>query len=170
MSKYVIRPRFKLKSNIDKNAALDKLMSLSKKNGIITQLLSNRIKLSIPIDKQEYWSPILTINIEGLENSNKSELKCLIGPNENIWLMFVFIYGVSAMTFLFGGMMSLSELTLGIYSPMLLSIPISIILVLLTFIAAKIGQRKGYDQMMFLINYTFQALEISDSEKEKILF
>ena len=169
MSKYVIRPRFKLKSNFTKKVVFDKLLSLSQNNGIVTQLVSNRIKLSIPFDKQEYWSPILTISIEGLDSSNDSELKCLIGPKENVWLMFVFIYGIAAMTFLFGGMMSLSELTLGIYSPMLLSIPISLILILLTFIAAKIGQRKGYDQMIFLINSTFEVLELSDSEKEKIL-
>ncbi len=169
MSKYVIRPRFKLMSNLDKKVVIDKLLSLSENNGIVTQLVSNRVKLSIPLDKQEYWSPILSISIEDYKISNDSELKCLIGPKENVWLMFVFIYGIAAMTFLFGGIKSLSELSLGTHSSLLLSIPVSLIMILLTFIAAKIGQRKGYDQMMFLIDSTLEVLELSDSEKEKIL-
>lgn len=169
MAKYVIRPRFKLMSNLDKKVVFDQLLSLSNNKSVVVQQISNRIKLSIPIEMQEYWSPILTVSIDEINNDDTLELKCLIGPKENVWLMFVFIYGIAAMTFLFGGLMSLSELSLGIQSPLLLTLPISILLIVFTFIAAKIGQRKGYNQMMLLINSTFEVLEISDLEKEKIL-
>ena len=158
-----IRPRFQIECHYEKEEARERILKIAENEKLVMTQLANRIKISVGKDLREYWSPVLTVTIEDLNvNEKPTLLRCLIGPSESIWLVFLFAYAAAALTFLFGGIIAFSEMSLGIYSISIWSIPISFAIVISTFVAAKIGQDKGRDQMNLLLDEFYAKLEISE--------
>ena len=167
MFRNAIRPRFELRCTISKEEAMNKIMLQKGISDIKLRKIIHRIKFTFPKTRQEYWSPVLTVGFEDVDGGSK--LRCLVGPKEKVWLLFLFVYAAAAMLFLFGGIHGLTQVSLGIDSLTIYSIPISFAMIASTFIAAKIGQSKGQEQMHDLINFLFETLDISEEERQNHL-
>lgn len=169
MFRNAIRPRFKIKCSLGKTEAMDKLMAKKDDGEIRMKKIIHRVKLTFPLTRQEYWSPVLTVSFEEDEDGSGTILNCLVGPKEKVWLLFLLVYASAAMLLLFGGIHGLSQMSLGIESVTIYSIPISILMILSTFLAAKIGQSKGQEQMQDLIMFVFDTLEIPKEDRKNHL-
>jgi hypothetical protein len=124
--------------------------------------INNQVYLKLPKEESKYWSPELNVKVA---NSDKgSIIKGFAGPNSNVWATFMILYGLAIALFLFGGLLGISEKMLGIESYWILSVPGSIILFVLVFIASKVGERLGANQLMILRDFLDGA--ISSAEKQ----
>jgi hypothetical protein len=155
-----IRPRFYLETDSTVDDCLTHVMqSLEKDKTVFGQRSNDLIFLKTPRNVQHYWSPEMTVRIETNEYIDFTRISCLVGPRQSVWVMFAFIYAAIAVATLFAAMFGFVQYSQNGSSPWLWVIPIGIVLVSSVFIAAKIGQKKGRDQMLHLISFLYHSLE-----------
>ena len=100
------------------------------------------------------------------EDDNKAYIKCILGPKQSIWTMLMFFYiGLGVLT-LFGGMYGLVKWNLGKTSIFLWVFPVALFLFAVIYFTSKYGQRKGRDQMLYLVSFLYHAL--SDEKLERL--
>jgi hypothetical protein len=155
-----IRPRFYLETKTGVEECIDQVMqSLEKDKTVFGQRSGDLIFLKTPRNVQHYWSPEMTVRIDTNEFIDFTRVSCLIGPRQSVWVMFAFIYAAIALATLFAAMFGFVQYSRTGSSPWLWVIPFGIILVSTVFIAAKIGQQKGRDQMLHLVSFLYHSLE-----------
>ncbi len=154
-----IRPRFALKVGCDPEGAMKTIEASLQKDKTVTGEQSNNLTfLRIPSWDRHYWSPEMTVRIEVEEYSDFTKVSCLVGPMQSVWALWAFIYSSIALVTVFGGIFGLVEYNQYGESPWLWVIPIGILGISSAFVAAKIGQRKGRDQMLHLISFLYHSL------------
>lgn len=165
-----IRPRFALRIESDPELAMTHI-----ENGILkdSTVSGNRcdtlLFLKIPRSEQHYWSPEMTVRIEIEEYTDYTSVSCLIGPKQTVWALWAFIYSAVLLVTVFGGIFGMVQYSQDGSSPWIWTIPIGIVLLSTAFIASKIGQRKGRDQMLHLISFLYHSLEeIGSVERLKV--
>lgn len=152
-----IMPRFKLKTSLSKSAIIATLIErVNKEPSVNGKTLHDHFYLSIPPSDWHFWSPELNITIE--ENESHSIIRCLVGPRQTVWTLFLFLYASISLLVLFGGMYGLTQWQMDKPTLWLWIIPIGLILLLGVYVAAKIGQSIGKTQMLHLISFTHHAL------------
>ena len=156
-----IRPRFKLISEMEENLILDRVsLALPLQSEIIGTVNQDHIFLKIPKDQQHYWSPHMEVVVKKYyEDETKTSVSCLIGPKPSIWLMFVFMYVGIGVLALFGGLYGLVKWNLGKESIFIWAIPLAIILCSIIYLTSKYGQRKGRDQMLYMVSFLYHAID-----------
>ncbi|MFA7273664.1 MAG: hypothetical protein WC044_07330 [Crocinitomicaceae bacterium] len=155
-----IRPRFFLKTTTSVEECLDHVVKSLKTEVNVSGMRSGElIFLKTPKHKQHYWSPEMTVRIETNEYIDYTRVCCLIGPRQTVWVMFAFIYAAIAVATLFASMFGFVQYAQSGYSPWLWVIPIGFVLVSSAFIVAKMGQKKGRDQMLYLVSFIYHALD-----------
>lgn len=155
-----IRPRFALKIAAEPHNALEIVEQVLSKDKTVTGERSDQlIFLRTPSWERHYWSPEMTVRIEVEEFSNFTKVTCLIGPRQTVWAMWAFIYSAFALVTVFGGIFGFVQYKELGYSSWLWVIPIGVFMISSSFIAAKIGQRKGRDQMLHLVSFLYHSLE-----------
>ena len=162
-----IRPRFALKINCEPEKALEHLREVVQTDKTV---LGVRAKtycfLKIPMAEQHYWSPEMSVRIEKADYLDYTTVHCLVGPRQSIWVLFSLIYAALAIITIFGGMFGVVEYDASGSSLFIWVIPIGIILISTIFITAKLGQRKGRDQMLHLVSFVYHHLsEIAEVER-----
>jgi len=166
---FLIRPRFKLHTDLDKIDILDKIQcELKPKNSVVGTRTKNRCFLSIPKGDQHYWSPEMQIEVSDNavdendydldKDTSNSTIRCVIGPKQKIWSMFVFGYALSGSIIFFGGLYGLVQLNLDKPSPFLWSFPIGIVMIVFLYTAAAYGRKKGHEQMNHLIRFLYNSI------------
>lgn len=162
-----IRPRFYLKSNCEPDVIAKHIDECVQKDKTVSAVRTNLlIFLKTPTWLQHYWSPEMTIRIEKGEFAEHTTVCCLIGPRQAVWAMFALIYSAILLVTIFGGMFGLVQYQTSGSSPYIWLIPIGIVAFSTVFIASKIGQRKGRDQMLHLVSFLYHSLkEIGDVER-----
>lgn len=156
-----IRPRFKLISNSYSGKELLARVknALPKDVTVIGKVKGTHVFLSIPEGEQHFWSPAMEVVIEkDYEDESKTNIRCLIGPKQTVWMMVMFLYISVAVILLFGGMYGLVKWNMGHETNLLWLIPIGIITELLIYLATKWGQKKGRDQMLHLVSFLYHSL------------
>ena len=163
-----IRPRFSYHSNLTHEEINDKLkLGLINKSDITASFIQNKVFLTHIKSLHHYWSPELQISI--YDEDGKRVINGLIGPQQTVWAMFLFMYGITFLLGFFIGIYGLILWSLGEASYWLISIPSSIVLLVLIYLAAKYGQKKGRDQMIELVHFfkTNVGLEnLNDPKKD----
>lgn len=155
-----IRPRFTLKIESDPDQAIKHVENCVNKDKTVSGNRSNDlIFLKTPSWEQHYWSPEMTARIEIEEYTDYTSVSCLIGPRQTVWGLWAFIYSSVLLVTIFGGIFGLVQYSQDGSSPWMWVIPIGIIILSTAFIASKIGQRKGRDQMLHLISFLYHSLE-----------
>lgn len=159
-----IRPRFALKISETPEIAIKHVEACIPKDKTVSGELSDHLLfLKTPSWNQHYWSPEMTVRIEQEEYTDYTTVSCLVGPRQTVWAMFAFIYSALAILTLFGGMFGLVQYNQDGSSPWIWVIPFGVIALLSVFFVAKIGQRKGRDQMLHLVSFLYHSLaEITD--------
>lgn len=115
--------------------------------------------LKTPSWEQHYWSPEMTVRIEVEEFTDYTTVSCLIGPRQTVWALWAFIYSSILLITLFGGSFGVIQYNQHGSSPWIWIIPIGIVMLSTAFIASKIGQRKGRDQMLHLVSFLYHSLD-----------
>ncbi len=155
-----IRPRFALKIESDPVQAMKHVEKCLDKDKTVSGSRSNQlIFLKTPSWEQHYWSPEMTVRIEIEEYTEYTSVSCLVGPRQTVWALWAFIYSSTLLVTVFGGIFGMVQYSQDGSSPWIWVIPIGIILLSTAFIASKIGQRKGRDQMLHLISFLYHSLE-----------
>lgn len=71
----------------------------------------NHIQFTVVGDKQRYWSPYLSIELEEKEGSNgrATHIRGLFGPAQTMWTFFIFLHFIIAGIFLVFAMLAFSN-------------------------------------------------------------
>lgn len=166
MNELQIRPRFKHKSALPMADLKQRLkQALMQKNAPFksTTVLDN-ITLTVPVEKQHFWSPQLSLTFESIEGGTL--IRGLFGPNPSVWAVFFFAYVALGIISLFALIYGSAEVVLGESAPVLFAIPVCVVLALGLFIAAKTGQKLGREEMEALQAFYQEAVgAYSDSSK-----
>jgi len=126
------------------------------------------IFLKTPTWDRHYWSPEMTVRIEIEEYTDYTTVACLVGPRQAVWAMWAFIYTSILLVTVFGGIFGLVQYNEDGSSPWIWVIPIGIVLLSSAFIASKVGQRKGRDQMLHLVSFIYHSLnEVTEVDRLK---
>lgn len=174
---FLVRPRFKLHTDLDKEVILDVIQAhLKPTTGVVGTRTKNRCFLAIPKNEQHYWSPEMQLEVSNnaLDEDDyefdkevpNSTIRCVIGPKQKIWSMFVFGYAFSGVIIFFGGLYGLVQLNLGKTAWSLWCIPIGILMIAALYTAAAFGRKKGHEQMVHLIRFLYYTLDDNDIVRE----
>lgn len=162
-----IRPRFKLISVYNKEEVLDKIKeAIPKQKDVVGEVSKNHVFLRIPEENQHYWSPVMEAEVtKYYDDENKAYVRCILGPKQTIWTMLMFFYIGIGVLALFGGMYGLVKWNLGKESIFIWVFPVAFILFLIIYLTAKYGQRKGRDQMLYLVSFLYHAIDDKNIER-----
>ncbi|MCB0409813.1 MAG: hypothetical protein KDD29_06305 [Flavobacteriales bacterium] len=163
-----IRPRFKLVSKFSKDEIITKIKTeLPNQDEVKATIKGNHIFLTIIDKNQHYWSPVMEVVVEKYRaNKNKSYIRCLVGPKQSIWVMLMFFYIAVGVLAFFGGLYGLAKWNLGKESVFIWAVPVAILLYGVIYLTSKYGQRKGRDQVLYLVSFLYHS--INDNEIERL--
>lgn len=159
MTTVEIRPRFQRQHAASAEQVVQQLShALEKSNtGIEGSVMDYHVVLRIPIEKQHYWSPQLSLTVEQ-DGEEGTLIRGLYGPRPSVWLMFVFLYSSLGTISLFVAITGFSQLSLGMPAPALWALPIAAAIAIVLFLFAKAGERLGKEEMHRLRNFMDTAL------------
>jgi hypothetical protein len=154
-----IRPRFALKISEEPEKAMACLEEGFKRDDTVGGVFSkSHLFLKVPETEQHYWSPELSVRIEIEEFTNYTTVSCLVGPRQSVWALWAFIYTSILLVTLFSGFFGWAQYNVDGYSGWLWVVPFGVIGLSTAFIASKIGQSKGRNQMLHLISFVYHEL------------
>tara|TARA_R110001592_G_scaffold126028_2_gene336545 strand:- start:3099 stop:3626 length:528 start_codon:yes stop_codon:yes gene_type:complete len=162
-----IKPRFKLISNFSQKDIIEKIkVALPNQKEVNGILKGNHIFFNIPIQNQHYWSPAMEVIIEEFDDDkHKTSIRCLIGPRQTVWMMLMFFYiGVGVLGF-FGGIYGLAKWNLGKETLLVWAVPLAVVLFGLIYFTAKYGQKKGRDQVLYLVSFIYHAIDDKNMQR-----
>ncbi|SDH97298.1 GTP-binding protein [Winogradskyella thalassocola] len=144
----VLRPRFKFEVTTN-NETLLKGFEDSKlnQNNFIVSRIDDHVFIKIPKKDQHFWSPQLHLEINE-EDSHKSVVHGLFGPNPTVWTMFMFFHFIVAVLFFGFGIWAYTNATLG--NSYAIQIALSLLMIVIWFalyFAGRIGRSKGMSEM-----------------------
>lgn len=159
-----IRPRFKL---LIKNQEIPKdLLEEIKENSKIDETVrvvktySTHLDIHVPKSEETFWSPVLQLNFDKPDEGHGILLRCLIGPQQSHWLMFVFIYGILSVIGFFSGVYGLTRyIQFDEFTPWLYSLPVSIIIITAIYIMVKVAQKSKHQEIVHLVRFLYNHLE-----------
>ena len=139
-----------VEDNIDvvRQKFVDYAMNLP--SGFLIKIRPNHIQFTIQGEKQKYWSPHLSIELEEKEGNEKNatHIRGLFGPAQTLWTFFMFLHFIVAGIFTLFGMFAYSNYTLK--EPMMMDFIIMFFMVFIWFllyIIARQTRKNGYGQM-----------------------
>ena len=157
-----IRPRFRLKTSLEEERVFDLVKEQIKSDATVSgSVVMKYAILQIPKQMRHFWSPELQIRIEFHEFGPPPEdtiIRCLIGPNQSVWGLFVFFYAAVGLLTLFGSSYGFIQMSLGKESLFVWLLPLGLLLLPTIWLIAKVGQKTGRDQMLHLVSFLYHTL------------
>ena len=98
------------------------------------------------------------MHLEKDYHSEDTILRCLVGPKQSVWAMFMFFYIAVALITLFVGMYGLVQMQLDKPSNAAYIIPVGLLILPSIYTFSKIGQKTGRDQMLHLISFLYHSI------------
>ncbi len=160
-----IRPRFQMDLPYTPEEVLGRIRSglAHPETGVRGLLVDHHVTLKIPAEEEHFWSPQLSLEVEGTEAG--SRVRGLYGPKPSIWLMFVFFYSFLGFVSMIIAIIGFSQLNLGLSAGILWLLPIAGIIFLLMWLSARTGQRLGRDQTRILQEFLYRTMESDDVKR-----
>lgn len=155
------RPRFKIFTDLEAETCAKQLKSQLKIENQIFQGNINKEVANIWVKTQhnEFWKPYLSLRIE--KEENQTVIRGVFGPSAAVWTFFMFLYFIFSITFMV--FITIWFVTKQIKStdfPWAIHVAIlSIILLLISFFATKIGQIKAKSEMEQLRDFAEKTIE-----------
>lgn len=147
------RPRFKVKTNMTVKEFTQKMkLHLNNHNKVLGGYINDEIGLIyVRQDKDKFWSPRLQIRIEKDEKkSSEIFIRGIFGPRTSVWTLFMFSYGLGGAILLTTGIYGWIELALGIGNLWVWSNLLGLVLIIGSYISARIGQKIAKSHMKVL--------------------
>ena len=158
-----IRPKFRIYTELSPDIVIDEIrLLLNTTNEVEGRIVDTNLYLKLPEEELQYWSPELQVKIK--KEDKTTSIRGIVGPNPKVWATFMVFYGLAIMLLIFGGSLGISQWMLDIESIWIWSVPVSIILFAIIFLAAKYGQRLGADQAIQLRNFLDMAIENAEKK------
>ncbi len=135
--------------------------SLSEPQREATSLIFDRYyELHIPGSEMRYWSPHLSLTLEG--DTHRTVVVGRFAPRQNVWTLVWIVYLALAFSLFFSLIYVYSHWILGSSTWVTLTIPASIIGIVMLYISSHVGQSWSFDQMTALrVQWEEIAAEIS---------
>lgn len=155
------RPRFKIFTDLEAETCAKQLKSQLKIENQIFQGNLNKEVANIWVKTQhnEFWKPYLSLRIE--KEEYQTVIRGIFGPSSAVWTFFMFLYFIFSITFMV--FITIWFVTKQIKStdfPWAIHVAIlSIILLLISFFATKIGQIKAKSEMEQLRDFAEKTIE-----------
>lgn len=161
INRILLKPRFREELPESKKTVLKKFEDSfkQKKHKFRTKLVDQHIVIDVPKDEDHFWSPQLQIEI--VEEENKTILKGLFGPKPPVWTMFMFFHFAVALAFIIFLIMAYTKYSLkqdyqfAMY--MCIAMPI---LWILFYVFGQLGKKKGYNQMVEIDEFMKEIINI----------
>lgn len=156
------RPRFKIKTKMSKADFTKKLeKQFQLQNKILGGYISSHISIiRVRKEKKKYWSPQLEIRTEKDEyNPDITVIRGMFVPRAAVWTFFMFLYILGASSFLIFGMIWFVQNNLNEKSNLDILFWLSGLLLIITYISAKVGQILSKDQIKVLKNFMEKVVE-----------
>ncbi|MDY7394867.1 GTP-binding protein [Aureibaculum sp. 2210JD6-5] len=151
INKILLKPRFREELSESKTTILKKFATVfaKKEHKFRTKLVDNHIVIDVPTEEDHFWSPQLQIEI--VEEENKTILKGLFGPKPQVWTMFMFFHFAVAVAFVVFLVMAYTKYSLKqeYQFAMYMCIAMPIIWIIF-YVFGQLGKKKGYNQMVEL--------------------
>lgn len=149
-----IRLRLRFYKDIEENIEVvrQKFVDYSKviSPDFLMKIRNNHIQFTIRGEKQRYWSPYLSVELEEKEGNEKNatHVRGLFGPAQTMWTFFIFLHFIIAGIFLTFLMFAFSDYALkqSIVNDTIIMISMVICWILL-YVIARQTRANGYDQM-----------------------
>ncbi len=157
---FEIRPSFEKTISLSPDEFVAKLCAEFKRNdrrcqGMATQ---NHVVLSLPPEKQHFWSPQLTLELEERDEGG-TLVRGRYGPKPAVWTLFMFGYGLIGFAWMVLLILGMSEWMLdGATGKIWLSVLLLGLGVLL-YLAAQAGKALSRDDMRELDDFIREALK-----------
>ena len=154
------RPRFKIFTDLEAETCAKQLKSQLKIENQIFQGNINKEVASIWVKTahNEFWKPYLSLRAE--KEDEKTIIRGTFGPSAAVWTFFMFLYFIFSIIFMV--FITIWFVTKQINSqdfPWAIYLSIfALVLLLLTFLATKIGQRKAKTEMEQLKNFAENSI------------
>lgn len=150
------RPRFKIYSDLEAEICAEKLKSqLHFQNKIFQGNINKEVaNIWVKTEHNEFWKPYLSLRIE--KEENKTVIRGIFGPSPSVWTFFMFLYFVFSIIFMvFSTIWFVTKQIKSSDFPWANYVTIfSVICLLITFLATKIGQQKAKKEMEMLRNFS----------------
>ncbi len=159
-----VRPRFELRTQDSRDVTLQKIRDALAQEEAIQGLIltSGKVELVPHPNKQNFWSPQLTIEISDEEDG--ATLQARFGPHPHVWTLYVAIHAIGAITTLGTFIFGLSQHLAGQTPWALWLLPTAPILAALVWMLAFVGQGLGAEQMYSLRHFLEQAIHTVDDQ------
>lgn len=153
-TQHEIRLRLRFFKDISENIEIvrQKFIDYSKTKSpdYLIKIRDNHVQFTIKGEKQKYWSPHLTLELEEKEGDEKNttHIRGLFGPAQTMWTFFMFLHFVVAGVFIIFGMMAFSNFSLN--EPYIKNIIVMFLMVFIWFLLYVIARQmreKGHEQM-----------------------
>jgi hypothetical protein len=149
-----IRLRLRFYKDIEENIEVvrQKFVDYSKviSPDFLMKIRNNHIQFTIRGEKQRYWSPYLSVELEEKEGNEKNatHVRGLFGPAQTMWTFFIFLHFIIAGIFLTFLMFAFSDYALkqSIVNDVIIMISMIICWILL-YVIARQTRANGYGQM-----------------------
>ena len=154
-----LKPRFHIDFDMEAKTLVSKIKTeVEQEEKFRTKIVDNHLVIDVPLEKDQFWSPQLHIEIEELHEKS-SKLKGLFGPKPQVWTLFMFIHFGVATAFVIFGIIAYSNWSLhkDMFFPIVMLIVLPIIWVTLYFLGS-IGKATGKEQMEELKQFTKELL------------
>lgn len=145
----LLKPRFKEELKESKADVLKKFEDVfaKKEHKFRTKLVDNHIVIDVSQEENHFWSPQLQVEI--VEEDDKTILKGLFGPKPQVWTMFMFFHFAVALFFIVFLVMAYTQYNLKqeyqFAAYMCVVMPI---IWILFYVFGQLGKKKGYSQML----------------------
>jgi hypothetical protein len=153
-----IRPRFKLKTPLEKDAVMELIYQHAKKDKTISvQKQPRLIRLAIPKQAQHTWSPVLSLSFE--KEKEHTIIRGLIGPSESVWQIIMLFYIAFSVLGFFGSVFALVKYQLNGITSYLVIIPIAIIIPASIFLISRAGKVRAHAEMLHLLRFLRKSVD-----------
>ncbi|UCF67704.1 MAG: hypothetical protein JSV80_18430 [Acidobacteriota bacterium] len=121
--------------------------------GLVTE---DQIELRVRSAERRFWSPQLVVRVTSSDGS--CELKGHFGPDAQVWSLFLATYAFIVLCALFGFFYGVAQLMIEQPPVALWSVPLAVVLIVLIYVAAGVGQRLGSHQAEILHAFLVESV------------
>ncbi|WP_340203521.1 GTP-binding protein [Ascidiimonas sp. W6] len=156
----VLRPRFQLETEWEKNSVIEAFKN-ELKSPFKIKNAGDHVFIRFDEEHTSFWSPQLHLEVvEEEEEAEKSKIYGLFGPSPTLWTFFIFLHFGIATVFVIFGIWGYSNWS--IQQPYALQTAVCVFMVILWFglyLFGRIGKSQGKEQMHLLHNFMKDTLK-----------
>jgi len=162
INKILLKPRFKIEVHETKEQLINTFEECisSKKCKFISKQSGGHFFLDVPKDEEHFWSPQLQVEI--IEDNDKTIVKGILGPKPQVWTMFMFFHFIIALAFVVFFVMFYVKWSMDkdyqLYKYILIILPL---LSIGLYFLGQAGKKIAYKQMLELDNFLMRVITSS---------